>query len=351
MKLEDVPFYDEFKHLDLILLSHFGSKLYGTNSDKSDVDLVGIYMPTEKEMLTGKFKEHYTFKSKPNPKEGEKNTCEDTDIQIFSLHYFLNLAIKGETIAMDLLHTTDEMTIYSNYVWSNLQLNRSKFYSKNMVSLVGYARSQAAKYGVKGNRLKEINEVLKFIDELKIVSHEPSWDSELYKKNLKLQIIWDQLPTGEHIHFMEPDIDDKNQYRLYQVCGVKFPETCSLEYMRKALQKKADEYGERARKAESNEGVDWKAISHAIRAAFQVIEIMEKGKITYPLAISAYIKQVKYGHRNIKDVQVDLEGMIDLAERRSASSDYPEKINVDFWDDWLYHIVKLDLVKKQLFTS
>jgi len=81
---------------------------------------------------------------------------------MYSLHYFINLACEGETIALDMLHVPDDKVVEKHPVWDEIVLNRQKFYTKNLKAFVGYARRQASKYGIKGSRLNDIKKVLDF---------------------------------------------------------------------------------------------------------------------------------------------------------------------------------------------
>jgi hypothetical protein len=208
--------------------------------------------------------------------------------------------------------------------------SRSEFYTSELKSFIGYARSQAAKYGVKGSRLIAMKAVLDFVVDRNI--------------SIKLDGTWDCLPAGEHIHKLSPDAGDKNQYRMYQVCGQKFQETVTLEYMRDGIKKKYDEYGARAKKAEANEGIDWKAISHAIRAAFQLISIMTVGTIQYPLSCGSTLRKIKNGEMDyLTEVLPLMESLIDTCEKLTAISEYPSEVNRKRWEDWLVRLIQREV--------
>ena len=75
------------------------------------------------------------------------------------------------------------------------------------------------------------------------------------------------LPTLEHARWLTPE--DGGGVRCYQVCGKLLQETARAEHYVATMRQFVDEYGHRARQAERNEGVDWKALSHALRAGHQ----------------------------------------------------------------------------------
>lgn len=54
-------------------------------------------------------------------------------------------------------------------------------------------------------------------------------------------------------------------------------------------------YGKRAEDALAGNGVDFKALSHALRATGQQLELMQNGKISYPLSFSERLMAIKSG--------------------------------------------------------
>ena len=153
----------------------------------------------------------------------------------------------------------------------------------------------------------------------------------------RLSDIWDKLPDLEHTHKY---FDEKIQLRIYEVCGKKFQETTPILNVIDCLNRYYDNYGQRARDAKENKNLDWKAVSHAIRAAYQLKEILEDNTITFPLKEADYVKQVKTGELDYQtDVAVRLESLMDEVESLSLKSDLPEKVNRSFWDDFIINVI------------
>ena len=141
----------------------FGSHLYGTNTPQSDQDFKGVFLPTKREVYLGKIPKSYRIDSKKN--NNVKNTSEDTDCEMYSLHYFIKMACDGETSVLDMLHAPDNMLIYTSDIWKDITLNKHLFYTKNLRALIGYARRQASKYGIRGSRLNDAKKVLDYCQE------------------------------------------------------------------------------------------------------------------------------------------------------------------------------------------
>ena len=319
----------------LIVFMKFGSHLYGTDTPESDTDYKGIYLPTEKQVLEGKIPKSASYKTKHTKEEGVRNGKDDIDLQIFSLHYFLELAMKGETVALDMLHAPDAWPIVSSDIWDTIRARRSKFYTKSLKSFVGYARKQAAKYGIKGSRLADIKKVMNFLDKKIAISNKCYIKGGLKPK---LQDVWDELPEGPHIHKLDEDVMPA---AMYQVAGKKFGINANLSYIHPILGRYYDQYGHRAKLAEENQGIDWKAVSHALRAAMQVSELLSKGDITYPLRAAELLTEIKLGKRDYtRHVAPLLEMYMAQCDKFSQLSNLPEKCDREFWYDYLRRILR-----------
>lgn len=288
-----------------------GSHLYGTNTAASDTDYKGIFVPERKDLLLGKAPEH--FRSSTGDPHA-KNTADDVDEVLFSVNKFLKMASEGETIAIDMLHCPHPLE--GSLAWSLIRKHRSLFYTRNMKAFLGYARKQAGKYGVKGSRLGDLEEVIAAVSSFRI---EP----------------WQRL--GEYIDFLPkmqfcfPVEHEGNFY--YEVLGRKYQNTIPMESFRDQLQKLYDSYGDRAKAAKENKGVDWKAMSHALRAVFQLEEIYTTGDLNYPLKSRGTLLSIKQGEVEFTKVQHMLESGIDKVETLAANSNFPTKVNANKVDN------------------
>lgn len=293
----------------LLYLCKFGSHLYGTNSATSDTDYKGIFLPSKESCLLGTAPKHFSFNTKKN--KDEKNTVDDLDVNLWSLQYFLNLLGQGETNAIDLLYSYSykDMVVYDP--WHNphchpltiLFSNHKKLFSvKNTKSFVGYAIGQARKYGVKGSRLGVVKKILEFIQN-KDQLREIAWATgklDLYVHEL-LQFNFD----SSYCFVKEVDAKPKPKMTLF-VNGSQHHLDITMEEFYSRMKSEYEKYGERAKQAETNEGLDYKALSHAVRAIRQMEYLLKDGKIVYPLACAEELKAVKQG----KLTWVEIEKLI-----------------------------------------
>jgi hypothetical protein len=279
-------------------------------------------MPSKKGMFLGKIPKCISETTKSG--NVSKNTAEDIDTDIYSLQYFIELALQGETVALDMLHTPKELTLNTSPIWEELVSHRSKFYTKNLKAFVGYCRRQAAKYGIKGSRISAAKSVISLL--------------RSHNGEAKMLDIWHKLPLGDHLYFIE---DSPNRLRQYQVCGKIYQETVKLDYVANNLEYFVENYGERARLAEKNEGIDWKAVSHAVRVAYQTNCILTVGTMILPLPEAKLIKKIKQGELHyVKEVVPILESLMDRIEILSETSRLPEKPDREFWQNFIVEKVE-----------
>ena len=309
----------------IIVKMKFGAHLYGTATPESDVDYKGIFLPTKEELLLGRVPKSHNYST---GKDESRNTRNDIDIELYSFHYFIKLACDGQTVAMDMLHAPGNMILQKSKIWDAIVKNKQKFYTKNLRSFIDYARRQASKYGIKGSR---INAALQVLEMLKKVD-----------SSKKMRAVWSQLPRVEHCYDVAPD---PNGMRQYQVCGKSFQESAKIGYVIPILEKFYNDYGRRAKLAAENKNIDWKAVSHALRAAYQTKEILTENIINFPLRTADFLIKVKQGKLDyLSEVGPVLETLMEEVESLALSSNLPETVDRKFWDQFI-----CDTLERELF--
>jgi len=304
---------------NLIVLMKFGSHLYGTDTPESDTDYLGVYLPTKREILLGTWQKAVTYNTKTDQ---DKNTKDDVDIKLFSLHRFIHMACNGEMEAIDMLHAPLAWCDVTSSIWKDLHFKRDKFYTKSLKAFVGYCRKQAAKYGIKGSRIEAAEQV---IERFKLgLSH----------GRVKVYQCWDMIPfENEHIKEVE---SSPNDIRQFQVCGRTIQASQKLGYTIRMLEGFVKKYGHRAQLAKENKGIDWKAVSHACRAGEQLIQIYEEGDIIFPLKHAGLLRRIKNGKMDYTTMVAPyLEWCIDRVEELAKASRYPEEVDREYWQSIL----------------
>lgn len=321
----------------------FGSHMYGLNTPTSDKDYKGLFIPHPSEIVLGTAKKNVSFSS---GNSGSKNSVDDVDVDFYSLTKFISLACEGDTMAIDMLHCPADKLVSSSPVWDYIIQNRHRFYTSELTGVFGYMRKQAAKYGVKGSRLaalREVFDVLMDTNDTQPVRLPKSMGDATH--HVKVGEITSKLPENEFCRFVTDETQKAGCQVFYEVLGRKFQMTISVAEMKKSVYKLWDEYGERARQAEANNNIDWKALSHALRGGYQLISIFKQGTISYPLAETDFIKSVKLGELPFSTVQTELEKVVGEVERLAAVSVYPKTVDREFWDKFIERVYSENIVR------
>lgn len=315
----------------------FGSHLYGTDTPASDADFKGIYIPTARDIVLERVKQNIST-SRPK-REFEKNTKDDVDSEIFSLAEYMHLLCEGQTVALDMLFAPDSFHVFEgeNYhVFKYIQLNKDKLLSKGILSFIGYARKQASKYGIKGSRVRSVKDTIDFLN---------TFDDTLLLKELPLDTF---IARGdEFIKFVQNTDRNGTIFTYFEVCGRKFQLTNSVKYSLAVLTKIYNEYGHRAKLAQENDGIDWKALSHAVRVNYEGQELLRTGSITFPCPNRKLLLAIKTGALPYKEVEFIIEEGLKNLESAQVESTLPEQPDTEWVDDFLYevysNIVKHDI--------
>jgi predicted nucleotidyltransferase len=311
---------------DIIVKTIFGSQLYGTNTKDSDLDYKSIFLPSKEEIFLNKIPKSVNKSIKQS--HSIKNIKGDIDIELYSLHYFIKLACDGQTVALDMLHTPDNMVLETSEIWKNIVKERYRFYTKNLKAFIGYAKRQASKYSIKGERLIESKKLLDILNNYKKNNH----------GDIKLSVLWNLLPEGEYLKKSKNEYTDLNEY---EVCGRKVQETASVNYALEVFNKYYENYGKRAKLAEKNEGIDWKAISHCLRVSYELKQILTENTITFPLKEAEFLKDVKQGKLNFKkEVSPLIDNLFEEIEELNEKSNLPKKVDRKYWDNFLINVIE-----------
>lgn len=323
----------------------FGSHLYGTSTPASDSDFKTVFIPPTREILLQKVIPVITTN---RPKvEFEKNKSEDVDNEAFAFHRYLELLSQGQTVALDMLFAPEwAMLSDPSPIWTQLIENRRKLISKKSASFVGYCKTQANKYGIRGSRVHDIRLILEWFDEVikKYGKTIKINDIENVEQFLTRFIIANKMEHTKLVNI--PHHSQPNGVIHLECCNRKTPFFNNLKDSRDIYQRIMDNYGNRSLLAEKNEGVDWKALSHAIRVGQEAIELFETGWITFPLPNAKHILDIKMGNIPYNEVASEIEKLLDQVEHAALKSTLQDEPDLDYLNQLVYNVY-LDQVLKE----
>ena len=316
--------------MNKIIEVKFGSHLYGCNTENSDADFKGIYIPTARQIVLGQGK-HSISTTKPK-QEFEKNTKDDIDKEFFSLKEYLKLLCSGQTVALDMLFSPETFHIFkgeSYHLFQHIYENKDKLLSKGILAFIGYSRKQSSKYGIKGSRVRAVRDMMDFLS---------TQDPAALLGLIRPQLDASGLFKDEFINYVV--INDPNGAAItyLDVCNRKFQLTNSVKYVLAVLNKIYDEYGRRAKLAQVNENIDWKSLHHAVRVNFEGQELLKTGFITFPCPERKLLLDIKTGKLPYKEVEVIIEKGLQDLEEAQVNSILQLKPDEQWAEDFLYDV-------------
>lgn len=324
---------------DCVVRMKFGSHLYGTSTPASDLDYKAVHIPCASDILLQRVKGSI---STQRPKaEGEKNIAGEVDEESYSLQKFLALLAEGQTVALDMLFAPDEVILETSELWECIRKNRHRFLTKKSVAFVGYCRTQANKYGIKGSRVASARAAMEMFRDAeetlgataKVQDVNPAWITALLNDHTTISTMACKATLSEPGGRMET---------FFECCNRKVNYTASVKLAHEIFSRIHANYGQRAQLAQSNEGIDWKALSHAVRVGGEALELLFTGKITFPLPNAKHIMEIKLGKVPYGDVASQIECLLVEVEAAAAMSTLPDSADTEFIDDLV-----LDAYKKQ----
>jgi predicted nucleotidyltransferase len=322
---------------NVVYITQYGSKLYGTDNPNSDTDYKGVFIPSKKDVLLKRDLEHYNFNSN---NDNKKNSKDDIDLQLFSIYKFFHLLKKGETGAMDILFSMfrEETQFYNNREFTTIIVkNYKKFYNRNLHSFIGYCVGQSKVYNVRGERFNELN---LFVEYFTSIAKEQS--------SLKLESLYPNIEilfknyNYKYINFIMgatsrgSGVDKEGQY--VEVLGKRFLGTVTVGYFLERIIEMEAQFGNRAKA--SAKGVDFKALSHPVRVISEIEELIDDNFITFPLKNRLYVTSVKEGNEMLKDVMDYIDQKLTIVQEKLEKSSLPERSDELFMDNLLLKLLE-----------
>lgn len=293
-----------------------GSHLYGTSTPASDVDFKSVFVPSADDILLQRVKGSM---SNHRPKNhGEKNYAGEVEEESYSLQRFLGLAAEGQTVALDILFAPEWAMVEPPSVeWKEIISNRYRLLTRKSAAFMGYVKQQANKYGIKGSRVAAARNAMSTLEE-GLATHGNG--AKLFEMAETIRIIVSQ---NEHMLIDQRVQPGGHVVDYWTVCGRMLQFTATIKHARDVVAILVAEYGKRALEAENQKGVDWKALSHAVRVGTQALELLGTGHVTFPLPNAAHVLAIKLGQLQYQSVSAEIEDLLERVEAAALVSSLP----------------------------
>jgi len=305
---------DENKILEI----QVGSHLYGTNTPTSDLDYSGIFLPT-KELVFGFQRVEEVNLSIVDKDTAGKNTEHAVDRKLYEFRKFIKLAIDNNPNIIEQLFVNESNIVYINEAGRSLLAERDKFPHKGLVKkFKGYAFSQKHKMVIRTDNFHELDSAFNY---LKDYAGQKEVLIELKDKYLPfIKFNRDYCVIG--------DLNLQKGIFVKKAVGM--------------IEERLSKVGNR-KNLITKYGFDTKFASHLIRLLLEGQELINTGKIEFPLSYRQTIVDIKQGKWTIKEVldyADQLEAEIDAIVEKSALPSKPrlaeiEKFSVNLLENHL----------------
>lgn len=285
-----------------------GSNLYGLQTPDSDVDFGGIFMP-DKEYVYG-FKTceevDLSFVSKLDNKKNDKDAV---DRKLYDFRKYVKLAMQNNPNVMEFLFTPKDNIVFINDIGQRLLDNAHLFPHKGLKErFVGYAMSQKKKMIIKRDNFTSLEKATEFLNKV---------DPRLLLPQLMQYEEFRELftftnETDEHYHVGDMHLA-KNQTA------------------KRAIQMIEERIGNKTNRKDliRAKGYDYKFGSHLIRLLIEGKELLETGKLVFPLQNKKEIMDIKLGKWELQDVLNYAEQIENEINQLHISSNLPTKPRYD----------------------
>ena len=271
---------------ELLYLTLFGSALYGTQTPgKSDLDARGIWLPALESLALNQAPRGLHFSTANSER---RHTSGDVDLDLWSVQrWLLELLPGGDIGALDLLFSPSHAAcvLYRHPILDAVFANPLRLVNTGRDSAYAqYSLGQAKKYGIRGSRLGALKTVRAWLQE-----HCPApAANERLEEHLEAIA---QACAGSPFC----SVENVRGERFLQLCGKLHATTTRMMELARRVEAEFERDGAAADAAGRGEGLDFKALSHALRALDQMEELLQTGKIVFPLHGREELLAVKNG--------------------------------------------------------
>lgn len=311
-----------------------GAHLYGTATERSDLDVKAVFVPAARDILLQRA-QHTVTEARARP-EGERNAPGDVDTEAHSLQRYLDLLAAGQPIAVELLFAPDSLMLRPpDPLWREVQAIGPRLLTQKAGVFLRYCRQQAEKFGAKGARAAAARRALLVLE---AAEAEHGRQAELAVAAPALETL--AAEADGHVLLSDIEVQPGRFVRHLEVCGRKAPYTASIHFARQVAARLVGEYGTRALAAERDGGVDWKALSHAVRVGQEAIELLGTGRLRFPLAGAAHLLAIKLGQVPYDAVSKEIEALLGEVERAAEASMLPERPDLEAAEELVLRIYR-----------
>lgn len=321
-------FYEENLDKKISFIMIAGSHFFNLNSERSDVDYKGIYLP-----IDGKETKRGEVTYKTNTQKNKKNTSDDVDCTFFSLKKFLTLLASGDFNMIEMLFAPRDKIIMTSEIYEDLRFIRNSLLPNDISSFLGFIKREYLRYGIDK---KHYGLQVRFLNFLKMLKKNSLHDR---LKDHWLEIV-NYVQQEESYIQIGATWNDNKEIPAVIITKRVFQYTVKIDYIVEAIECNLARYGHR-QVIMTEEGLEFKGLYHAMRLIFEAEDLLTTGQLSFSFSADrhVFLRDIKNGKIN-QDV---LFNSIDSGIERLYALDkktISNKINIKYLVDkliWKYY--------------
>jgi predicted nucleotidyltransferase len=297
-----------------ILRVVYGSHLFGTEIEGSDLDCKVVYIPSPENILLQRTR--HLSEEEQQEAAGRLTKLIDVrgpnlDIEYITLQRFLDLLTQGQTLALDMFFAPEEAHIGdAASEWLSIKANAQHFISSDTALFLSFAESQLRKYEDRSDRLGALEAATAFFQSMAALHNPTARVAEVQPSLMGLMC---EYPTDLMSVAKIESPGRQMEVVHFECCGKKVPFGASLKEAASIYRRAGRKYGERVRKSQSMGGTDWKALYHAVRIVREAEELLLTGKIIFPRPEAKLLLSIRSGTidraRVLSEIEVGLKAV------------------------------------------
>jgi hypothetical protein len=300
--------------------TEFGSRLYGTHTEASDHDYKEVYLPDLKQLVVGMRLKNTVHNTNPGDR---KNEVGDIDVERIPFQVFARDFIGGQTYALEIAFACRSNAgthVDSRFFEACLHLS-DYYLTANVQSMIGYALSQAHRYGIRGSRMAT---VYKFRDIAQKYSGDP------LRKLRDIPAFVEEVRAAQDKYLKLDTYEGANGEDAPCIILLEkiYPLDIQMQEAFRRIEKLLSQYGVRTEATMEANGVDWKSVSHALRISQQALDILTTGNLVFPLEPKEhreYVLAVKQGKRPWDEVAEVIAQILEKIEVAKETTRLPQR--------------------------
>ena len=298
-----------------------GSHLYGTATETSDKDYVGVFLPDIPYILGFKRVEEVDFSIKDKDVNG-KNTERALDRKFYEFRKFIALAKDNNPNVLETLFVNEENIVFINDVGRELLSMRHSFLHKGLKQrFVGYAIAQRHKMVIKKDNYFDLLNSLSY---LRMFHFGKTLLEIMFKENTP--------------YFIKRQNDVNGNISFIQIGDLNFNPSIIVKNATTKIQERIDKVGNREELL-TKYGYDVKYSMNLIRLMLSGIELLKTGDLIFPLKDWGVLRDIRNGKwemMKVLDYSYELEKEI---EDITENSVIPNKPNEDLIESFTIRIL------------